>query len=216
MPDISFRILSTEPIPHTVAPLLSFRIRIECVPPEARLCAIALRVQVRIEPARRRYDPDEQRRLVPLFGQPDRWRDALRPLLWAHTGTIVPAFAGAAEADLPVACTADLTAAAGRYIDALADGDVPLSLLFSGTAYSASTDGRLQAGPIPFNAEAEWRLPVTVWHTLVQSHFGAATWMCIRRDVAQRLDRFKSRCTLPTWEHALERLLDGAEEAARS
>ena len=39
--------------------------------------------------AARRYEPDEQARLVELFGETPRWGDTLRPFLWTHVGTTV-------------------------------------------------------------------------------------------------------------------------------
>ena len=38
-------------------------------------------------------------------------------------------------------------------------------------------------------------------------------WLCLRKDVFDRLDRYRRDNGLPTWERALERLLASAEEA---
>ena len=50
-----------------------------------------LRCQIQIEPVRRRYTPQEQQRLVELFGEPERWSQTLRPLLWENLNVSVPA-----------------------------------------------------------------------------------------------------------------------------
>ncbi len=49
-----------------------------------RVEAIALRCQIRIEPARRRYSDDEAERLNDLFGETQRWADTLKPLQFTN------------------------------------------------------------------------------------------------------------------------------------
>ena len=43
---------------------------------------------------RRGYAPKEQARLLDLFGNPERWGQTLRSLLWMHTSIVVPHFEG--------------------------------------------------------------------------------------------------------------------------
>ena len=51
--------------------------------------SIALRTQIRIEPRHRTYAPEEQARLVDLFGEPARWGETLNPLQLATVATTV-------------------------------------------------------------------------------------------------------------------------------
>ncbi len=51
-----------------------------------------MRVQVQIEPVRRRYVPAEQERLKELFGEPERWSKTLQPLLWTNENVNVSGF----------------------------------------------------------------------------------------------------------------------------
>ena len=88
--------------------------------------AVALRCQIRIEPQRRRYDHDEEERLVELFGEPPQWGDSLRPFLWTHVATTVTGFDGATEIDLPVTCTYDFEVAGTKFFHSLDDGEIPL------------------------------------------------------------------------------------------
>jgi hypothetical protein len=37
-------------------------------------------------------------------------------------------------------------------------------------------------------------------------------WLCLRKDIFDRLSEYRSRCGVPTWEHALEALLALARE----
>ena len=98
--------------------------------------AIVLKAQIRIEPQRRRYSPEEEERLLELFGEAPQWGESLRPFLWTHVTTTVAAFTGSTEIDLPVTCTYDFEVAAAKYLHSLGDGDIPLVLLFNGTTFS--------------------------------------------------------------------------------
>jgi hypothetical protein len=215
MPDLNFQVERAEPQRFAAAPLLLFTLRVtEAVAVGATptpIHAVALRCQVRIEPARRRYDVPEQERLLDLFGTPERWGQTLRPMLWTHVSALVPSFTGAGAVDLPVPCSYDFNLAATKYFAALDEGDLPLCFLFSGTIFYESAAGALQVAPIPWEKEASFRLPVATWRGLMDQYYPNSAWLCLRKDVFDRLDRYRSRQGLPTWEEALERLL-AAEE----
>src|SRR4051794_9175714 len=133
MPDLSFQVVSAEPERFAAAPLMLFKLRLTetaaGVAPTA-IHSVVLRCQVRIEPARRRYGPGEQDRLLDLFGTPDRWTQTLRPLLWTHASVAVPPFTGASTVDLPVPCGYDFSLAGTKYFYALEEGEIPLSFVF--------------------------------------------------------------------------------------
>jgi hypothetical protein len=219
MPDLRFEVLGAEPLHHAAAPQLVFRLKITEESPRAQpsqaaeIAAIALRCQIRIEPARRRYGPREQEGLLDLFGIPARWGQTLRSQLWTTTGTVVPAFTGLTVVDLPVACTFDFNVAATKYFHSLQDGEVPLCLLFSGTIFYVEPDvGSLQVSPIPWEKETAYRLPVRVWKEMMDHYYPNTAWLCLRRDAFDQLYLYKSRQGLPTWEQALERLLESSHE----
>jgi hypothetical protein len=213
MPDLNFRVERAAPMPLAASPHLVLSLAIVDAETPARLIpAVALRCQIRIEPARRRYAPDEPQRLLDLFGEPARWGQTLRAMLWTHASVMVPAFTGETVVELPVPCTFDFNVAATKYFDALEDGEVPLSLLFSGTIFHAGDDDALQVAPISWQKEASFRLPVAVWKAMMEEHYPNTAWLCLRRDLFDRLNRFKTQRGLPTWEHALESLLAEAGE----
>lgn len=118
-------------------------------------------------------------------------------------------------AELPVPCSYDFNVAATKYFYALAAGDVPLTLLFSGTMFYAADDGRLQVAQIPWDQEADFRLPVQVWRELMEHYYPNSAWLCLRRDIFDRLYAFKREHGLPTWEQALEQLLPVAAQGAQ-
>ena len=86
--------------------------------------------------------PEEESRLRDLFGEPERWGQTLRAMLWTHASVVVPPFSGEAMADLPVACTYDFNVAATKYFYALEDGEIPLDFLFSGSVFYRGRRGR--------------------------------------------------------------------------
>ena len=65
----------------------------------------------------------------------------------------------------------------------------------------------LQVAQIPWDREASYRLPVRVWKEMMDLYYPDTAWMCLRRDVFERLYEFKARYGIPTWEQTLERML---------
>jgi len=191
--------------PYAAGPTLSFRIRIAettGTPVEA----IALRCQLRIEPQRRRYGTAEEERLQDLFGVRQRWADTLKPMQFATVSTMVGRFTGSTELAVPVPCTYDLEVGAARYFHSLDDGDVPLLMLFSGTAFLKQGNGFL-VEPVPWSAESPYRLPVAVWREMMDTHFPHAGWIRCDRDTIDALGRYKSAHALPTWDATIRALL---------
>lgn len=215
MPELNFQIDCAEPQRFAASPHLLFKLRItESVPaeePPTPIHAVALRCQVRIEPARRRYNAVEKERLVDLFGTPERWGQTLRPLLWTHVSAVVPPFTGSQAIDLPVPCSFDFSLAATKYFDALEEDGMPLCFLFSGTIFHQTADDVLQVAQISWEKESSFRLPAATWHGLMDLYYPNCAWLCLRKDVFDSLNRYRSRQGLPTWEQAFERLLAAAE-----
>jgi hypothetical protein len=217
--DLNFTVETAEVEPHAAAPLLNFKLRIaQTVAAEepTTIPAIALKCQIRIEPARRRYAADEEEKLLDLFGTRERWGQTLRSTLWTHASVVVPPFTGETVIDLPVPCSFDFNVAATKYFYALADGEVPLCLLFSGTIFYTDRDGYLQVSQIPWEKEASFRLPVQVWKNMMELYYPKSAWLCLERDTFDRLYRYKSSRGLPTWEQAIDMLIDSALEEVES
>jgi hypothetical protein len=208
MPDLTFTVLGAEPVPYAAAPVLAFKLRIANASAAEPIRAVTLQTQVRIEPLRRRYAVADQEGLRDLFGEPERWSQTMHTLLWTHTSAGVPAFAGSTEIDLPVPCTYDFNVAVAKYFYALEGGDVSLLLLFSGTIFYETAEGALQIAQIPWEKEAGFRLPVATWKKLMDLYYPNSAWLNLQQDVFDRLYRYKMRHGLPTWEQALESLLD--------
>jgi hypothetical protein len=210
---LSFAVLDIAPEPYSVTPILNARVRIE-EGTGATVHALALRGQVRIEPQRRSYAPAEVDGLGDLFGARARWSSTLKPFLWMHATAMVRGFTGAIEVDLPLACTYDFDVAASKYLHAVRDGDIPLALLFSGTVFTrGATD--FQVEQIPWNSDAEYRMPAAVWHQAMDAFFPGSAWIRVPRATLDALQRFKSDRGLPTWEEAFSVLLGDDPEGLR-
>jgi Family of unknown function (DUF6084) len=207
MPDLSFQIEAAEPQAFTVAPTLLFKLRITNATANEAIHSVALRCQIQLEVARRQYTTPEQDQLRDLFGETERWGQTLKNMLWTHASVVASAFKESAVIDLPVPCTFDFNVAATKYFHGLSDGEVPLNFLFSGTIFYADASGALQVTPIPWDKEARFRLPIKAWDKMMEIYYPNSAWLCLRRDVFERLYQYKVEHAIPTWEQALERLL---------
>ena len=210
--DLNFEILSAEPLSYAAVPQLTFKLRIASRDKDAMIQNIALRCQIQIESARRRYNAGEQKRLRDLFDEPSRWSQTLKTMLWTHTVVNVPAFAESVTVEMPVECSFDFNVAATKYFAALEDGEIPLNFQFSGTVFYTDDAGALQIGQIPWSAESKFRLPAQVWKTMMDIYYPNSAWLRLRRDAFERLYEYKVKNGIPTWEQALEKLLPDEEE----
>jgi hypothetical protein len=208
LPRLGFAVESAHAVEYSAAPAVAFTVAVDCDKP---VRSLSLNAQVRIVPTRRAYDAAAAERLVELFGTPDRWSDTLRGFLWVNATVVVPAFTGSGRATLTVPCTYDLDVAATKYFHALRDGEVPLEFLFSGTAFYLGDGGALRTVQVPWDCEAQFRLPVSVWREAIDNHFPNAAWVRVHRDVFDRLAAYKARRTLPTWDAVIEELLRAGE-----
>jgi hypothetical protein len=215
MPDLTFEVVTAEPEPFAVGPLLRFKLRVSqsagALAAKAPIHAVTLQCQLRIEPTRRAYASAEEEKLLDLFGTRERWGDTLRAMLWTHASVAVGPFADSILVDLPVLCTYDFNVAVTKYFYALEAGEIPVTLLFSGTMFHEGEDGALQVAQISWDKEAAFRLPVQIWKEMMERYYPNSAWLCLRKDVFERLYQYKRRGGIPTWEEALERLLPGSE-----
>ncbi len=211
MPDLNFYVERAELLEYAAAPSLLFKLRVENVEGEP-IRSVALTTQIRIMSAERHYSEAEQQRLRDLFGDAYRWGDTLKSMVWTHTTVQVPPFTGSTIVDMPVACTYDFDVVSAKYFYALEDGEIPLEFLFSGTVFYRGAGGALQIVQIPWEKEAQFRLPVRVWHQMMEHYFPNSAWLRVRKDTFDQLYDYKVRKGLPTWEDALESLLRASAE----
>jgi hypothetical protein len=214
MPGLTFSVESAAAVPFAAAPTIAFRLRV--VNPNATqvIQSVALRCQILIEASRRHYNTGERESLRDLFGEPDRWSQTLRSMLWTHVSVTVPSFSGSVACELPVPCTFDFNVGAAKYFHAIREEEVPLCFQFSGTVFYAAADGTLQIGQIGWDQEARYRLPSNVWREMMDHYYPNSAWLRLRRDAFERLYAYKMRHGMATWEEAIESLLPLGKEAA--
>lgn len=209
MPELDFSVDSAEALAFAAQPMIVLKLRVTAPGGEA-VRSVSLAVQVRIAATQRAYAAVEQERLLDVFGEPSRWGQTLKSLLWTMANVHVPGFRRQTVVDLAIPCTYDFDVVSAKYFDALQDGAIPLELLFSGTVFYAGETG-LQAEQIGWDKEARFALPVQVWKEVIHLYFPNTAWLRIHKDTFDRLNRYRMRNALPTWESALETLLSGSE-----
>jgi len=215
MPDLSIIVEKAEPVPFAAAPVLAFKLRIANADPTQTIHTVVLRCQIQIEVTRRKYSPQDQEKLHDLFVEPSRWGQTLRTLHWTNTSVVIPQFIGTTTADLQVPCTFDFSIATTKYFNGLADGEIPVCLMFSGTVFYADYEGGLCVAPISWDKETKFRLPVRVWKDMMDAYYPNSAWLCLRRDIFEELHRFKVERGIPTWEQAFEIMLAELKDTAR-
>ena len=179
MTELAIAVVSSQPDPYAAVPTLLLRLRIET--PEAEpVHAMVLKAQIRIEPQRRRYSPEEEARLLELFGESPQWGESLRPFLWTHVTTTVAEFTGSVEIDLPVPCTYDFEVAAAKYLHSIGDGEIPIVLLFNGTIFSYR-DGGLDRAADRVARRGGAPPPGPVWRATMDGFFPNSGWIRLRR-----------------------------------
>ncbi len=214
MPDLAITVEKVEVVPYAASPTLAFKLRVANADPAENIHTVALRCQIQIEAARRRYSAQDQAELRDLFGEPERWGQTLKNMLWINTSVVIPRFTGVTTVDLHVPCSFDFNIATTKYFNSLAEGEIPVCLMFSGTVFYADPAGVLQVAPISWDKETRFRAPVQVWKDMMDMYYPNTAWLCLRRDVFEELQSFKVERGIPTWEQALEAMLACAKEEA--
>lgn len=209
MADVDFVCTGANPDMSAATPTISLRLNIKETS-GARVHALVLRCQLRIEPQRRLYDDREAQAVRDLFGDRSRWGDSLKPIQLAFVNHVVPTFVGEIDVDLALPCSYDFEIAANKYLYALDEGEVPLLMLFSGTIFSGGP-ADLTVQPVPWHKEASFRLPVEVWKQTMDMHFPGSAWLRLGRETFDALHRYRIGQELMTWDDAIERLLKEAE-----
>jgi hypothetical protein len=207
LPRPTFEVLGARVPRFAIAPNLIFDVELND-PSGFEIFTISLSVQIAIEPAQRRYDEATRERLTELLGEPGRVGSPTRTMSWAKVDVLVQSFSGMTRVEVPVLCNYDLEIAATNYFHSLVDGEVPLVFHFNGGVYYRDEDGRLQIIQLNWEESTNYRMPVAVWEELVAAHYPNREWLAAGGETIERLRRFKLEEGLPSFEAALERLLD--------
>ena len=194
--ELSFEVLDARAEPYAAVPTLVLRLRITETSGDAgarRRAAVPDPHRAAAPPLRRRRGGA---RSSSCSASP-RWGESLRPFLVdPRRRRRSPAFTGSTEVDLPVPCTYDFEVAGTKYLHALADdGDIPLVLLFSGTAFVRGGRRARASTPVAWHEEATFRLPgARCGGTMMDLYFPNSGWLTRQpRRRSTRSPRFKAR-----------------------
>lgn len=204
-----FSVLGVQPVRDAATPTLRFALHVT-EPLGREVLAIALSAQVHIDPARRVYDEETKRRLVDLFGAPERWGATTHSLQWARIDTLVPGFTGATSFDLEVPCTYDLEVAAGKYFYSLPDGHAPLSFHFTGMLLYRGERDRLQVAQVPWSCSATWSMPVDAWRRAVTAQYPGGGWIRLSPETLDALTALKAAGGFHSFDDVVADLLGQA------
>ena len=210
MPNLKFEIISSEVKQFAVVPTLTFKLQITNDAENEEVYAAALKCQVMIEAVKRTYNEEAKDKLHELFGEPFRWDETLRSFFWTIINIPVPRFTGRTVVEIAIPCSEDQALAAGKYFYAVTEGTIPLAFLFSGTLFYQDPIGNLQVTLIPWEKEALCKMPASLWQEMMELHYPNCRWLRVRKDMYDKLVRYKAQSTFPTLELCLEAVLDEA------
>lgn len=204
-PELELEVLGAEPALNVASPTLDFRLRArERSGREVYL--VALSAQIHIDPGLRGHDHETRELLVDLFGTPERWASTTTSIVWTRVDALVPSFSSQLEFSLPVACTYDLEVSAAAYLDALPDGEIPLSFHFSGRVFYRGDDGRLQVVLAPWST-ATFRLPREAWRRAIDQHYPGSGFIRLSSETLRALRLRKAHVGSPTFDSVVAALL---------
>ena len=182
MVDLDFTVEGVEVERFAVAPTLLFKLRV-ADDNRRRRAERAAAMPASHRATRRRYAPGSASGSPICSARPIAGRTRCAACCGRMRAVQVPAFEGERRVDLPVPCSFDFNVAATKYFHGLEGGEVPLTLLFSGTVFYRDADGFLQMAQIPWSKEAEYRLPVAVWQQMMDVYYPGSVWLRIDRGV---------------------------------
>jgi hypothetical protein len=211
IPAPDFSVLEAAPLPRSAAPAITFQLRVRDYS-EREVYAIALRTQIMIEARQREHDDATRERLLELFGEPERWGDTARGLVWTQCDSFVQGFTGAARFDLQIPVSLDLEVATVKYFAALDDGNIPLAFHFNGTVFYCGDEARLQITQVPWTAEAQFALPVEIWRSTIAEHYPNGAFARLGEDTLEELRRYRLQRGLHSLDSALRELLERARQ----
>ncbi len=210
MPELKFEIIEAEVRPYAALPTIVFKLQITNEIENEEVYAAALKCQVMIEAIRRQYDAETKKRLYELFGEPHRWGETLRSLVWTIVNIPVPRFTGKTIVEVSIPCSEDQGLAAGKYFYGVRDEKIPLAFLFSGTLFFRGNEDQLQVTQISWEKEASYKMPAILWQQMMEEYFPNCRWLRVPKNIYDKLVVYKAGTSFATLENCLESLLDEA------
>lgn len=203
LPEPEFWVLDCVPVPHTAAPTLSFKLRVKDGS-GLEVYTVALTAQIHLEASSRAHAHDVRQGLQDVFGEPERWNDTARSVIWAKRDVLVPSFTGSTSFELELPCSTDLELATTRYFEAVEDGEAPLAFHFSGSVFYRAEHDRMQLTMVPWHSTAQFRLPLATWRKAVGERGGLVR---VSGEAFAELKQFQHERGLPSLGAAVSELV---------
>jgi hypothetical protein len=203
-PEPDFWVLDCAAVPHTAAPTLSFTLRVKDGS-GLEVYTVALTAQIHLEASSRPHDGPVREALEDVFGEPERWNDTARSVIWAKREVLVPSFTGSTTFELQVPCSTDLELATTRYLEAVKDGEAPLAFHFSGQIFYRGAHDRMQLTMVPWHSTAQFRLALATWRKAVGERGGLVR---VPDDTFEALKRYRLDRGLPSLGAAVSELVE--------
>jgi hypothetical protein len=206
MIELDFSLKGLSMLPFAATPQLALDLGIAADKP---VHSLMLHCHLRVDVSERDYDAATLERLQDAFGLPDCWGHMLTTLQWTQLHRVVPAFEGSTRVEVLLPCSYDFGLAITKYFDALDQGDIPMTMVFSGTVFHGP--GR-EVAPVPLGKQLKFELPLYLWQETVHHYYPNSVWLCLNKEVFDQSHTFKRLSGAPTWDQAMTRLLGLEEE----
>jgi hypothetical protein len=192
------------------APTLSFKLRVKDAS-ELEVYTVALTAQIHLEASSRPHERETREGLQDVFGEPERWNDTARSVIWAKRYVLVPSFTGSTSFELELPCSTDLELATTRYFEGVEGGEAPLAFHFSGSIFYRGQHDRMQLTMVPWHSTAQFRLPLETWRKAVGDRGGLVR---VTDETFEALRRYRLDRGLPSLGSAVADLADRARVEA--
>ena len=150
--------------------------------PVSPIYTIALRCQINVDPARRRYDADPASDCPSCSESPSG--GARRPRASCGRASTCSSRASKARPTSTSRCPA-ATTSRSRPPDisrGLSDGAVPLSFHLSGSVFYKTSSGELRITQVPWDIDVRYELPLAVWTDMMEHHYPEEWLGALRRE----------------------------------
>ncbi|MDV3244109.1 MAG: DUF6084 family protein [Nitrososphaerales archaeon] len=95
--------------------------------------------------------------------------------------------------------------------------EIPFKLVFYGSViYQAPDSSTIYFFPFPQlpPKEAEFKVPATLWKSLMQNNYGEARWVSVKQGTFEKLNKYMETNRLANFDEALSNLLDEASKSS--
>ena len=174
--------------------------------------AVALTIQIQLEPIKRSYDDETRESLVELFGETGPMGDHRANAGLEHRVRAGPAPSRARRRSKCRCCATTTSSWRRRGTSARCPtARCRCVWHFNGSVYYQGDDDRLQIAPIPWDTVADYQMPVAAWREMIDSHYPHRGWVALDADTVESARPAQGDRGSHTIDQTVSELLDEAE-----